>query len=173
MKGKLLGAIALLAVLGGGWYFASPLYAMSQLRDAARAGDAGALEQRVDFPALREDLKAELRAEIAGSGENPLGALGASIGMAIVDPLIDGFVTPQMVARLVRDGKAQAPGAAPPPPASAADEPAEAEWQVQRSGLSRFTARPVAANGEAGPELEFARDGLGWRLVGLNLPENR
>jgi Protein of unknown function (DUF2939) len=171
MRNWLIGLMLAAAALLGGWYYASPFYAMSQLRDAAKAGDEAALEARVDFPALRDDLKQEASAamarEIADNPENPLGAAGATFGMALVGPMIDAFVNPDMIARLVREGKTGNADAEEVP----SEQAGEADWQVERNGLSTFIARPVSDDGEPGPELEFARDGLGWRLVGMNLPD--
>lgn len=155
----------------GGWYFGSQPFAMLQLRDAAQSGDPEQLEAQVDFPALRDDMKAELRARVEqelDASDNPLGRAGAAIGVAMLDRMIDGLVTPTAIAGLVRGGEmvaAENEAASPP-----ADEGEAVDWDITREGLSRFTARPISADGDAGPELEFARDGLGWKLVGINLP---
>ncbi len=53
-----------------GWWrwpagmFASPWMAMDTLRDAARENDREALEQNIDFPALRASVKAEMYGQI-------------------------------------------------------------------------------------------------------------
>lgn len=167
MRNWLIGLALAAAALFAGWYYASPLYAMNGLRDAAGSGDEGALEDSVDFPVLRENLKSELRARVAGEvgdiAGGDLGNLGSSIGMAVLDPMIDGLVTPEAIATVVRQGNVlpqDGPEAAP-----ALSQ--EAEWTVEREGLSRFTARP--AEGDAA--LVFERRGLGWKLVGIDLPE--
>ena len=58
---KLVALVIALAVLVGGWWYASPLMALDGLRDAAQSGDQTDLEQRVDFPALRSSVKEQLR----------------------------------------------------------------------------------------------------------------
>ena len=55
------GVGVLLALLVG-FYFASPILALGSLTAAAKAGDRAALERKVDFPAVREGLKAQLKA---------------------------------------------------------------------------------------------------------------
>ena len=178
MKKIVIALALLLAVSLVGWYFASPGYALVQLRDAAMAGDAEALESHVDFPAVRDNLKEDLRArlgeELQGSDDGSA-RLGAALGMAMVDPLVDGLVTPEAIARLVEEGEVAA-GAARIEQGGAGEDEAAPEWVIERDGLSRFTARPqdretlsVAADA---PTLVFEREGLGWKLVELGLPES-
>lgn len=161
----------LLLAAGAGWYFASPSYAMVQLKEAAESGDETELEQRIDFSRLREDLKSDLKgqmaAEAAKSENDGLAALGAAFAMAMIDPLIDGFVTPQAMAGMVREGKLARPGES----GEAKDEGAEeVDWKIERDGFSRFVARPESRDGEDAPALVFERDGLGWKLVEIDIP---
>lgn len=167
MRNRLIGLGLAAAALFGGWYYASPLYAMNALRDAAQSGSEEALEGSVDFPVLRDNLKAEFRdrlaGELGGDGGGNLGDLGTSIGMAMIDPIVDGLVTPEAIATVVRQGNVLPQGRG-----DATSQPSgEAEWTVER-GLSRFTARQ--AEGETA--LVFERRGLGWKLVGIDLPKD-
>jgi len=93
-------------------YFGSPLLAVKSLVEAAEAGDATALERRVDFPALRESLKSEMIAamneelgERSGGLGGGLGGLGLALAPGLVDGAVETMVTPGVVARLVRTGK--------------------------------------------------------------------
>ncbi|MEP6784526.1 MAG: DUF2939 domain-containing protein [Sphingomonadales bacterium] len=43
-------------------YFASPYWAASSLESAIKSGNAARMEAAVDFPAVRESLKAQLNA---------------------------------------------------------------------------------------------------------------
>lgn len=168
MRNWLIGLTLAFSSVFGGWYYAAPLYAMNSLRDAAQSGSEEALEGSVDFPVLRENLKGELRnrieTEIGDAVGNEIGDFGASLGMAMIDPIVDGLVTPEAIATMVRQGNVLPQGSG----AAASEEPAqEAEWVVER-GLSRFIARPASGNAA----LVFERRGLGWKLVGIDLPED-
>lgn len=166
-------AIALLGA-GGTWYALSPSYAMAQLAKAARDGDEAALRSRVDFPQVRESLKADLSVELAAraaeDGGSELGRLGAAIGLTFGDTLVDGLVTPESIGAIVRQGQvlrsrtdmADAAGASPP-----------IEWTIERDGLSGFTAIPGGPDITDPPSLIFERDGLGWTLVEIDLPQGR
>ncbi len=171
----LASLIALLIAGAGGWYFFSPGYAMSQLADAAREGDEDQLRQRVDFPRVRDALKADLRAKLASTFASDetegFGKLGAALGMAMIDPMVEGFVTPESIGSMVRNGKLNRPGEQQD--AEAKSPSGEAEWAIERDGISRFKAKPVAKDVENPPALVFERDGLGWRLVEIDLPEDK
>ena len=71
----------LIAILIGAFlvaYFASPVFAVRSLINAARTGDEARLERLVDFPAVRDDLMAQLNAQLVrrfGIAEAALDAL--------------------------------------------------------------------------------------------------
>ena len=55
--GTVIGLCAGVAnVAGGAWVYASPYLALRSLQTAARAGDAAAFAEYVDFPAVRESF---------------------------------------------------------------------------------------------------------------------
>ncbi|AXB75455.1 DUF2939 domain-containing protein [Novosphingobium sp. P6W] len=143
---------------------------MKGLKDAALAGDREELKDRVDFPAIRESLKSQMRAmmvaEMAKEKNNPFGALGMAFAGAIIDPMIDGIVSPEGIKVMVESGKMKDPEK----PAAVQTEGREAEWEIERRGLDRFIARPKLKPGDKAPSLIFKRDGLGWDLVDVEAP---
>lgn len=178
-------SVAVIMILAVVWYFASPAYAMNQLKSAAESGDAVELEKRIDFPKVRESLKSQLRALMAREmakpemADNPFGKLGGMLAMGMVDGMVEGFVTPESMAAVIEEGKVQRMNAAPAKEifdaANAPDyeKPAQqkqVEWQIERDGFDKFTATPSTPHGEPAPSLLFERDGLGWKLSGMNLP---
>jgi hypothetical protein len=127
--------IALIAALG--FAYASPYIALNNLKRAADARDAQTVNRYVDFPALRESLKQQVtglltrRLDSHGNG-NPLAAIGAMIGVALIGPLVDAYATPDGVAALLngmppRGEPGERPNAAPVtgnPPSANAPAPA-------------------------------------------------
>src|SRR5258708_8497342 len=115
--------IAVIAALGFG--YASPYMALNKLKRAADARDAQTVNEYVDFPALRESLKQQVtglltrRLDVQGNG-NPLAAIGAMIGVALIGPLVDAYATPDGVAALLHCMPPRGdPGRRPPlPPGS-------------------------------------------------------
>ncbi|RPF71967.1 DUF2939 domain-containing protein [Aurantiacibacter spongiae] len=169
-KRIVLAVIAVSLALVAGWYWASPYFALRDLRDAARSGDVAALEERVDFPALRENFKRDLRARMASEMAAPedgegLGVFGAALGMAMIDPMIDGFLTSEFIGRAIRRGKVERTG-----DAERRDDAPDLDWDIARSGLDTFSATPDDEGLGNPPSLVFARDGLGWRLVAIHIP---
>jgi hypothetical protein len=118
-----LVVIVVLAALG--FVYASPYIALDRLKRAADTRDAATVNEYVDFPAFRESLKEQLGALLrrrigAESHGNPLAALGAMIGVALIGPLVDAYATPDGVAALLNGMPPRGePGERPPAPPDA------------------------------------------------------
>jgi hypothetical protein len=107
---RLIAPLALvLAIAFGVLAFFAPHLTVRSMRLAAEAGDAQALSQHVDFPALRESVKQqlskELGAQIAGfAGSSELGRFGAQIagvlGNNALDQAVDAMVRPETLSAL-------------------------------------------------------------------------
>ena len=161
------GLLALVLAACVGWYFLSPGYAMQQLQAAALEGDADALEDRIDFPSVRESLKADFRAHLMvemQKEENGFAALGGMLAMGMLDGMIDGLVSPQGMEAMIKQGKFQAQGQ---PVAEPTEQP---EWTLERKGFSKFVAKPQLKETDKVPGLVFEREGLGWRLTKIDIP---
>lgn len=186
MNKKLIGvAAALVALLLVGGYLGSPYLAMKGLRDAAIAKDRDQLEARVDFPAVRESLKAQLNAlmmremqKAPEAKDNPFAGLVALIVPAIVDRAIDAYVTPEGMVALSQGDRPQvkATGLAPSdvsaPAMPAPEEPATRARYVNLGTFQVATRdKSKPASGEA--VFVFRRKGLfAWRLVRIDLPKD-
>jgi hypothetical protein len=119
--------IVVVAVLGYG--YASPYLALDRLKRAADQRDAQTVSEYVDYPALRESLKDQIAGLLtrkiqARANGNPLAALGAMIGVALIGPLVDAYATPDGVAALLngmppRGDPTQRPPVPPDAPANA------------------------------------------------------
>ncbi len=165
---KLLALILLVALALGGWYLASPWWAMKGLADAAQAGDVAELERRVDFPALRasasEQISEATRRRVGQGQGGLLDSLSGVVAEQVGRVALERTLTPEAVGTLVISGTFAA-GLLP--------ERLRGQginWSVERDGLSHFRAIGTFEDGTPGPILLFARDGLGWTLTGLELP---
>lgn len=168
----LSSAAALAGLALGGWYAFSPRYTLHSLQSAALAGDAEAFTAHVDFPELRASLKAEIRGRLATEAANApassLRAIGIGLAMGFVDQMVDSAVSPEAVGvALAAMGDAgswvQTPGLES---LSLLGAPT---LEIERMGLDRFrVALPM--DGER-PALLFRREGLSWKLDGVDLPD--
>lgn len=182
--------------------YASPYLVLSRLRDAVQARDARIIDQYVDYPALRASLKEQLTQMLSRRVEtqklqHPLAALGALVGMAFVNPLVDAYATPDGVAALLagmpprgEPGEAppsasdqqsdQVPSAQPPQeaPASSASSASEGAHPASRAkgnagyrDIDTF-AVSYARGGDAPPySVVFHRRGwFTWQLDAVELP---
>jgi DUF2939 family protein len=138
---------------------------------AADANDTDALRSYIDYPALREDLKAEIMGQMmaeAKKDKSGIGRLGVAIGTAMTGPVIDGLVTPagMRAALMAKHDLAQTKAAAKA--ASALHVPDDPV--IVRRGFSEFL---VASKRQPKSGLVFKRHGLSWKLSGVDLPPNR
>ena len=165
-KWKIAAVAAALIVIASGtlWYFESPAWALKGMKDAAQSHDADELNAYIDYPALRESLKAELMARMmaeAQKNKSGFGALGMAFGSAMMGPMIDGLVSPEgMRAALLANGQENTGPAAPA--LHVPEEPV-----IVRRSFSEFL---VTAKDQPNSGLVFRRHGLSWMLSGVELP---
>ena len=175
--------VALAAVL---FFGASPYLALAGLRDAIDRADSASLEERVDFPALRESLAAEINAEMLGATTeeldgNPFGALALGFASKLVEGVIDSVVTPAGLAQIARgdsrpvevdrrnDPKSDRRPSQEEPPPSPKDTDLFAGSRLEHETLDRFS---VWVPNDRGDEARFVfrRRGVSWVLTGIELP---
>jgi DUF2939 family protein len=165
-KWKIAAVAAALIVIASStlWYFESPAWTLKGIKDAAQSHDADALNAYIDYPALRDSLKAELMARMMAEGQkgtSGFGALGMAFGSAMMGPMIDGLVSPAGIrAALLASRHENAP-----PAASALHVPEEPV--IVRRNFSEFL---VTAKDRPNSGLVFKRHGLSWMLSGVELP---
>lgn len=142
-----------------GYAYASPYIAVKHMKAAADARNAVALDEYVDYPALRVSLKQQvgemLQRRVEGQhSSNPLLILGAVIGAALISPLVDAYATPEGVAALL-DGMPPTgkPGDRPhaPPPAESGTQSAEPAEPAQPPQPAPASAAPPAAAASGNP----------------------
>jgi hypothetical protein len=160
-----------LIIFGGlAWYLVSPTYSLSQLREAALEGDMAEVRERVDFPAMRDSLKTELRAKLeadmatSGKSKDVFAAAGSAIIMGMVDPMVDALATPQGIERLMAVTQIEFGWKEVP-----AEKPKPLKWSIERDGFNRVLASPSREGDDGSMSLVFERDGWGWKLVGVDL----
>ena len=156
-----------------GWYEFSPLYTLSEMREAAAAGNSAKLSRWVDYQALKIDLKGELRREILleanrrGTGDNPF----AKLAVALVPLGVDWVVTPESVQAMF-DAKSAASTTGRGPAARDSKIGVmpvaipKVDIVIERHGLSEFKVKTKGKDGAA----VFRRYGFGWKLAGVDMP---
>lgn len=175
MKSAAIGATVAVAILGGATY-ASPYWQLYRMRAAVEARDAQALARYVDFPRLRESVKIQLMRRLGadgvpdGSRKNPFAALGRTMALAAIDPVVDAAVSPAGVAAMLEAGDVRfqsAPGV--PAPAPAGEPPREKpNYDLSYRGWNQVLVQRADGGGVA---FVLDRDGLWrWKLTGVETP---
>jgi hypothetical protein len=166
-----LAAAALIIAAGVTWYLASPGWTLHQMKVAADANDPDALNSYIDYPAVREDLKAEITRQMiaeAKKDKSGFGDLGLAIGTAMIGPVTDRLVTPAAMRAALMAKRAQAQTKGALQAASALRIPDDPV--IVRRGFSEFL---VASKQQPKSGLVFKRHGLSWKLSGVDLPPNK
>jgi hypothetical protein len=174
-------SIAAIIVLGA-WVYALPYLTVSQLREAAKAGDSETLSELVDFPSLRESLKETFKAMMLQQ-TTKLGETGLFAGFAVmiadvfVDKFVDAAVSPSGIAAMTQ-------GKQPLKQAESKSEPPDSQEPIQTQNdkdpfsasmgyvsWSKFAVRFIDKDtGQEAIVLTLRRRGLTWQLTGLRLP---
>ena len=175
MRKIVVAALAFVALCAA--YVAWPFASLYEVVRAAQAGDAARIEQRVDFPALRRSLVAQLIEAHARLSGKRLDRSGLTVGIAsgFASPLVEQLVSPATLAEIMRNGW---------PNKMLPDKPAGVEgldsntlgnvWQLYLNsdygiGEARF-AVPVNRPKEKQFRVRLALSGWTWKLSGLDLP---
>lgn len=177
-KAVVAAVVVAAACIGAYWHY-SPYLAMKSLRAAAEARNADAFNEKVDYPKLRESLKGQLAAMVAdnlGTGASPgnqFEAMGSAMALALINPLIDAMVRPELVMKAMSKGELSMK-----PTRAEAGQPAEQErepkWDVERVSMNKVIAYAQDAkdSGTAKFGAVFERSGFAdWKLTGLSLPQ--
>jgi hypothetical protein len=167
------GALLLIGAAAG-WYLASPWWTLRQMAAAARAHDADKLSGYIDYPALRESSKAQIKAQmtarLASESGNGFEKLGMMIGLTMVDTMIDGMLTPEGMAAMFAADKAKAGAQAQAGPAPKKPMGLDANnREIVRDGLNGFRLHEKGKAGQDG-DLIFERHGLSWKLAKIQVP---
>lgn len=171
MRNRMVLIIGGLLVLFAIAYFGSPYLAARNLKEAAKSVDADALESSVDFPAVRDSLKSQLNAALvkkmskdASMKSNPFAGLGLMMAPAIIDRMVDSFVTPDGIAAMARGQK---------PNEAKTDASNRIDYSSSWVNLDRFRVR--MRNPEQtkyGASLLFERRGLfSWKLIRIEITD--
>lgn len=180
MRKLALGLIAIFLA-----YLGTALWGAWRLRQAVLTRDLAALEARVDWPALRANLKPRI-SKLVGDEAEKYGRTGQILRKAlegtVASKAVDVLVTPAWLARALRGREfvisrtepSPRPAGPPPPPESDAEEadpmpPRRLRWAFFESP-TRFRIEAVH------PRLPDSRmvsilglQGLSWKLVDVDV----
>lgn len=165
-------------------YFFSPYVALFRLAQAIEAKDVAAIEERVNFRAVRTSLAKQLiPAYLKATGreselQGTRGQAVVGIGTTIADPLIARYLSPAALAELLNDPSLAGGGAGSTALTGSRIGLASLHdaWRLFVTAQSRgFRAVAFAVPLDTPPDEQFRLQlrirKFGWRLVGIELPK--
>jgi len=152
----LVAAAGVVLLLAYAW--ASPYLALGGIRKAILNNNPTVLERYVDFPRVRDSLKAQLNAammEEVQKDDTRFAALGMALATNLINSVVDAYVTPEGLASV---GTSQEP--------KKGDLAAIQQWQIKRQGFSRVLIHPKDNPYDG---LVMERQGMSWKVVRLQI----
>ena len=164
-------------------YFISPYVSCYRLGVALQARDVAQIEQRVNFPALRASLARQIipaylvatgrQSEAKGARTQAV----AGIGATVADPILAQYISPQAFANFLADPRAEIDQSGLPGGANDLRLKSVSDgWRLFATAQTRGFRRviftlPLDKAADQQFRLEMRLRGLGWQLVGIELPQ--
>lgn len=173
-KNKILLFMCFLVTISVVGFYFTPYLSVYNMKKAAEKQNADALSRYVDYPALRESLKANFNAMMASEitqSDNPFGALGTALGAALVNQMIDAFITPESLAMMIKGEEPQIGDSGKEHKEKSSPE-TEAETSMSYEGINQFVVKVKDKNSSEDPiKFIYKRAGIiSWKLSALRLP---
>ncbi|TDX67481.1 DUF2939 family protein [Methylosinus sp. sav-2] len=176
MRRALIAVFALLALtlLYAGYAFLS----LRQLEAGVKAGDAAAISDHVDFPAVRASIKEQLSAIVMSraldeadkhrSAGARLGAgLLAAIGPALIDTAVDRFVSPAAIGALLAR---RAPAAGGGGSEAGGQEPKELDLRRFAHRFELLSPTRFRITHKDGVAIVFVLADWTWKVADIRIP---
>jgi hypothetical protein len=166
------------AFICGGALYASPYLTLYQMYQAVERRDTQGISSHVNFPALRESVKANLQTAVeqeTQKQDNPLmGILGKILGGGVLNPVIDTvigtIVTPEGVAALLAGQRLQLGGSHEH---QFSEKAASVDVNPHYESFNQFVVSVKPKGEDTEPvELILTREFLDWKVSGVRLPRD-
>jgi Protein of unknown function (DUF2939) len=166
--------IGLITVSFCALFYLTPYLALYNMKSAAEDRNAAKLSSHVNFPALKDSIKATINSKIATEtkGKNPYGELGAVFAAALIGPLVDTLVSPENLAKLFEGEKPQIATKKETPSPAESESKSKPDISMKYESYDQFVVNIKNKDSLSDPlGLILIRDGLfSWKLSGLRMP---
>lgn len=166
----LVGLLVIFAI----YLYASPYLVLNNIKNAAEQGDADKLSGYIDFPSVKQSMKDQAKAvmvkELASSKEQDgFEALGTMLGAAMIDPLIDGLVTPDGVALMLQGQKLDFDLNNDTPEDKPKGKNEDIDYKAGYLSFNRFKVQVIDADDpNESIDVIMHRDWLSWKVTRIN-----
>lgn len=175
-KNKLAIVVAVLALLVGGYYVASPYWALRQLATAVEEGDVDKMSRYIDYPAVKDSVSNQLKAVLIQKmqtdnrmKDHPFAEGAMVFAMTMMDKMVDVLVSKEGMRALFNgDDRQQLEQQAQAEGKELRLRKAELDYQ----GLNKMHATITSKKGEQITFI-FEREGFAdWKMKSVELPLN-
>ena len=146
------------------------------MKKAAEYNDATKFSSYVNYPSLRESFKNTFKAAFNkemmkdSNSEDGLGTLGKAFGIAmasaVIDPVVDSFVTPESLAMMMEGKKPKANERNKNQPSN--DVEKKSNISMGYDGIDYFVLNAKNEKGEIQFSFVFKRNGIwNWELTSV------
>ena len=166
----LVGLLVIFAI----YLYASPYLVLNSIKNAAQQGDADKLSGYIDFPSVKQSMKDQVKAamveELAASDEQDgFEALGTMLAAAMIDPLIDGLVTPDGVALMIQGQKLDFDLNNDKPEDKPKAKNEDTDYKAGYLSFNRFKVQIIDADDpNESLDVIMHRDWLSWKVTRIN-----
>ena len=170
---KVLGVVLLAACMG--FYF-TPNLTIYNMKKASEAKDTDTFSSYVDYPSLRENLRANYNTQLArelakGKRGSTFNTFAASLAATLINPMADGLTTPESLAMLMKGEIPETTEQEGKEKSQVTTKGINTETSTAYKGFNSFIMRVRKKDSAAVPvEFVFKRYGLiSWKLSGLRI----
>lgn len=158
--------IVILAAIAAFFIYA-PYRTVAKIERGIVNRDGEAIAKHIDFPSLRENVKAHMNSTLAEEKEsnNPLLAMGAALSGSAVNSAVDALVTPQGFITMVSSAARFAGDTG----ASSKAQPL-ARASKRYHSFNRFAVTLKNEQKEVQMRFVLQRKGLGWKVTDMDVP---
>jgi hypothetical protein len=171
-----IGALALIVVSFLSYIALGPFITMYQIKSGIVRGDSEALNENIEFPTLRENLKSQLNVSLmkkmaSDLKDNPFAALGLGLAGKLTDGMVDSFVSPAGLSALLEGNR-------PNVNSQRLNENKEISFTEFLRAFEYSFDSPnkfvVWMKSEDKAKFILSRQGFGWKLTNIlmSFPEN-
>jgi len=172
---KIAGIILFMVVAVGMYAAAGPYITLYQIRSGVEKSDSEKIAEYVDFSALRTNLKEQvhtqvLNGESSNMKENPFTSLAKGLASRMAEGMVDSFVTPAGLMKLLQGKKRSQDRNTDP--SSKSSEPKSNPFQDADCNYDSIDKFSVRVKDDKNREIRFilTRAGFSWKLSNIILP---
>lgn len=173
-----VGLVFLVGIIG--YVAAGPYLTISKIKTGIVERDSEILADNIEFSALRQSLKEQLNSVMITNmasevKDNPFAALAAGFATKMVDGVVDAYITPTGLARIMEGKKPNMkmvsgnPGMETGSLSNSNKDELFTNARYTYDSMSKFS---IWVPNEKGEEARFVlkREGISWKLVNMIVP---